>query len=167
MASAKWIPCLRTLLAAFRGSHSNVVTVYNCTLRCWVAGAKCSGRRSCPYARVGGYNASQAHDNEMPEDKLKSPWTQKQLDGFHRAAESLKLYRRAELQDESTGATLVKQLYVDPLPSDHILSTLMKANTTFLVGRKGTGKSTVFQRVQAEVRHRPGYASAYRADRYH
>jgi hypothetical protein len=37
----------------------------------------------------------------------------------------------------------------------------MKANTTFLVGRKGTGKSTVFQRVQADLRHKTGYASAY------
>jgi predicted ATPase len=95
------------------------------------------------------------------DDKVKGPWPWKQLDGFHRAAESLKLYRRAELQDESTGAALVKQLYVDPLPSSHVLNTLMKANTTFLVGRKGTGKSTVFQRVQAKVRHKSGYASAY------
>ena len=37
----------------------------------------------------------------------------------------------------------------------------MKANTTFLVGRKGTGKSTVFQRVQADLRNKDGYASAY------
>lgn len=77
-----------------------------------------------------------------------------------RAAESLKLYRRAELQDEKTGAALIKQLYVDPLPSEHVLKMLMKESTTFLVGRKGTGKSTVFQRVQAEVRHKAAYASA-------
>jgi hypothetical protein len=69
-----------------------------------------------------------------PKDDASTLWSPKQLDGFHRAAESLKLYRRAELQDENTGATLVKELYVDPLPSDHVLKTLMKANTTFLVG---------------------------------
>ena len=98
----------------------------------------------------------------MPvKDDTQTPWSPKLLEGFHRAAESLKLYRRAELQDEKTGAALVKQLYVDPLPSDHVLKSLMKTNTTFLVGRKGTGKSTVFQRVQAEVRHKAGYASAY------
>jgi hypothetical protein len=94
-------------------------------------------------------------------EDLKLPWSKKQLDGFHRAAESLKLYRRAELQDESTGTALVKELYVDPLPSEHVLNTVVRANTTFLIGRKGTGKSTVFQRVQAEVRHKSGYASAY------
>ncbi len=97
----------------------------------------------------------------MPAKDDSTPWSPKQLDGFHRAAESLKLYRRAELQDEKTGVALIKQLYVDPLPSDHVLKTLMKPNTTFLVGRKGTGKSTVFQRVQAEVRQKDGYASAY------
>ena len=83
------------------------------------------------------------------------------LDGFHKAAESLKLYRRAELQDETSGTTLITQLYVDPLPSDHIFNTLMKPNTTFVVGRKGTGKSTIFQRVQTEIRRKTGYASAY------
>lgn len=97
----------------------------------------------------------------MPAKDDPPSWSTKQLDGFHRAAESLKLYRRAELQDEKTGVALIKQLYVDPLPSEHVLKMLMKPSTTFLVGRKGTGKSTVFQRVQADVRHKSGYASAY------
>ena len=37
---------------------------------------------------------------------------------------------------------------VDPLPDDHILKTVLLRNTTFLIGRKGTGKSTIFQRAQ-------------------
>src|SRR6202012_4645556 len=33
--------------------------------------------------------------------------------------------------------------------------------TTFLIGRKGTGKSTIFQRCQYELRTRPNSISAY------
>jgi DNA-binding MarR family transcriptional regulator len=62
----------------------------------------------------------------------------------------LKLYRRAELIDER-GKKLIEDLYVDPLPNDHILKTVLNNNTTFLIGRKGTGKSTIFQRAQYEL----------------
>lgn len=68
---------------------------------------------------------------------------------FLEAVNSLKLYRRAELMDAS-GKKLINELYVDPLPSDHILKTILNPNTTFLIGRKGTGKSTIFQRAQYE-----------------
>ena len=66
---------------------------------------------------------------------------------FLKAVDTLKLYRRAELIDE-IGHELISDLYVDPLPDNHILSTVLKPNTTFLIGRKGTGKSTIFQRAQ-------------------
>src|SRR5690349_24158492 len=33
--------------------------------------------------------------------------------------------------------------------------------TTFVIGRKGTGKSTIFQRLQAELRKRKHQTSAY------
>lgn len=88
-------------------------------------------------------------------------WTSKQLGGFHEAAQSLKLYRRAELQNDIDGTALIEELYVDPLPNDHVLQTMIKSNTTFLIGRKGTGKSTIFQRAQHELRRIPTYASAY------
>jgi hypothetical protein len=38
---------------------------------------------------------------------------------------------------------------------------MMRPNTTFLTGRKGTGKSTVFQRAQHEIRKRKHAVSAY------
>ena len=66
---------------------------------------------------------------------------------FLKAVDTLKLYRRAELIDEM-GHELISNLYVDPLPDNHILRTVLKPNTTFLIGRKGTGKSTIFQRAQ-------------------
>src|SRR4051794_37774724 len=83
-----------------------------------------------------------------------------ELGAFRDAAQSLKLYRRAELRDEG-GEPLIEELYVDPLPNDHVLAMLLKTSTTFLVGRKGTGKSTIFQRAQHELRRTSGAASAY------
>lgn len=85
---------------------------------------------------------------------------QASLDLFREVAQSLKLYRRAELSDAG-GETVIEDLYVDPLPNDHVLQTTLKASSTFLIGRKGTGKSTVFQRAQHELRKLNGYASAY------
>lgn len=80
---------------------------------------------------------------------------QSDLEAFHTAVQSLKLYRRAELEDDR-GRSLIEELYVDPLPNEHVYKTLTKPNTTFIIGRKGTGKSTVFQRAQyglLNVRH--------------
>jgi DNA-binding MarR family transcriptional regulator len=82
------------------------------------------------------------------------------LDRFHTAAQSLKLYRRAELETE-TGVSLIEKLYVDPLPNEHVYQTMLKPNTTFIMGRKGTGKSTVFQRARHGLRTAAGSTSAY------
>jgi Cdc6-like AAA superfamily ATPase/DNA-binding MarR family transcriptional regulator len=87
--------------------------------------------------------------------------TSAQLNAFHEAAQSLKLYRRAELQDEDSGNNLIEKLYVDPLPNNHVLQTTIKPNTTFIIGRKGTGKSTVFQRAQHELRKNSSFLSVY------
>lgn len=88
------------------------------------------------------------------------PFTKAQLDGFQAAAQSLKLYRRAELETDN-GVSLIEDLYVDPLPNEHVYQTMLKPNTTFIVGRKGTGKSTVFQRARHGLRTTPGSTSAY------
>ena len=82
------------------------------------------------------------------------------LKGFADAAQSLKLYRRAELLDQ-LDRPLISQLYVDPLPNDAVLSAMLRPNTTFLIGRKGTGKSTVFQSAQHEIRQQSRAVSAY------
>lgn len=86
---------------------------------------------------------------------------QKTLNNFHKAAISLKLYSRAELSDEKN-RSLIEKLYVDPLPNEQVFKTLLASNTTFLIGRKGTGKSTIFHRVQHEIRkNKSGAISAY------
>ncbi|MGJ4933687.1 BRcat domain-containing protein [Bradyrhizobium sp. HKCCYLRH3083] len=89
------------------------------------------------------------------------PFTQKQRKQFADAAQSLKLYRRAELTTEEGDKPLIEELYVDPLPSEGIFHTMMRPNTTFLIGRKGTGKSTIFQRAQHEIRKQNHSVSAY------
>lgn len=82
---------------------------------------------------------------------------------FSRIAESLRQYRRAELRDftDEIGENAVDTLYVDPLPSDAVLTSVLSSNTTFLLGRKGTGKSTVFARAQSELRKKQNIISIY------
>ena len=77
-------------------------------------------------------------------------FTTDELDKLQEAIQSLKLYRRAELEN-SQGEDLIEKLYVDPLPNDHVHKLLRQSNTTFLIGRKGTGKSTVFLRAQKSL----------------
>ncbi|OAI12709.1 hypothetical protein A1359_13570 [Methylomonas lenta] len=83
------------------------------------------------------------------------------LTKFHDAVQSLKLYRRAELPGQDDDAEVVKKLYVDPLPNDYIFETVLRPNTTFIIGRKGTGKSTIFQRLQYEINKDKKKTSAY------
>jgi hypothetical protein len=75
---------------------------------------------------------------------------------FSRIAESLRQYRRAELKDfeAEIASNPLEALYVDPLPGDAILQTMLSSSTTFILGRKGTGKSTVFAKAQSEIRKR-------------
>lgn len=88
-------------------------------------------------------------------------WTKEELQGFRDSAQSLKLYRRAELIDEDQSSPLIEALYVDPLPQDQAFQTVLRPNTTFVIGRKGTGKSTIFQRLQYELRQNSTRTSAY------
>jgi hypothetical protein len=87
-------------------------------------------------------------------------YTKIQMDGFFEAVESLKKYRRADLIDVK-GRDLLKELYTDLLPNDYILKKSLKENTTFLIGRKGTGKSTIFLRLEQELREKNGYLPCY------
>lgn len=82
---------------------------------------------------------------------------------FAKIAESLRQYRRAELKDFETevGAKPVDQLYVDPLPGNAVLQSVLSSNTTFLLGRKGTGKSTVFAKAQSVLRDQKKLISIY------
>lgn len=87
-------------------------------------------------------------------------YSQLEKDKFFNAVDSLKKYRRAELFDEQ-GNNLLDDLYTDLLPNDQIVKTCLMDNTTFLVGRKGTGKSTIFLKLQHELRKRNDNISCY------
>lgn len=82
---------------------------------------------------------------------------------FARIADSLRQYQRADLKDfqEELGKRPVDVLYVDPLPGDAVLQSVLSSNTTFLLGRKGTGKSTIFARAQSALRDRDDVLSTY------
>lgn len=87
-------------------------------------------------------------------------YSQLEKDKFFNAVDSLKKYRRAELFDEQ-GNNLLDRLYTDLLPNDQIIKTCLTDNTTFLIGRKGTGKSTIFLKLQHELRKRNDNISCY------
>ncbi|WP_335989747.1 hypothetical protein [Acinetobacter bereziniae] len=73
-------------------------------------------------------------------------------DNFYSMVDSLKKSRRADLSDINSDEEIIEELYVDPLESDFVLKSCLKPNTTILIGRKGTGKSTIIARLQHEYR---------------
>lgn len=83
-----------------------------------------------------------------------------QKNGFFEAVESMKKYRRADLIDEK-GRSLLEKLYTDLLPDEFVLKKAMLTNTTFFIGRKGTGKSTIFLRLEQELRKKENFLSCY------
>ena len=80
--------------------------------------------------------------------------TEKEKNGFLEVAESLKKYRRADLVDQN-GESILDELYVDLLDGNIILKRCLLDNTTFLVGRKGTGKPTLFLKLESKYRKKP------------
>lgn len=82
---------------------------------------------------------------------------------FSLISNSLRQYRRAELKDfeRELGAPAIDSLYVDPLSSNAVLNQVLAPTTTFLLGRKGTGKSTIFAKAQADLRRDSHNISVY------
>lgn len=82
---------------------------------------------------------------------------------FSHISNSLRQYRRAELKDfeSQLGGAAIDSLYVDPLPFDAVLNQVLSPSTTFLLGRKGTGKSTIFAKAQSDLRREKSNISVY------
>ena len=87
-------------------------------------------------------------------------YTEQEKTNFSLAAESLKKYRRAEIIGND-GSNLMKEMYVDLLPNNAVLEKCKRDNTTYLVGRKGTGKSTIFLMLENEYRNKKHYLPCY------
>ncbi|MDR5588015.1 hypothetical protein [Clostridium aquiflavi] len=83
------------------------------------------------------------------------------LDNLNKLIVSLKLAQRAELINEDNNKSIIDKLYVDPLPNEAIFKQVIEDSTVFLIGRKGTGKSTIFARAQEYFRHKNKEISAY------
>lgn len=64
---------------------------------------------------------------------------------FFEFAESLKLNQKAELSDVD-GNSLISAVYTDLFPNNAVNDKVNLPNTTVIIGRKGTGKSTIFQK---------------------
>ncbi|OXA94353.1 P-loop NTPase family protein [Flavobacterium hercynium] len=76
----------------------------------------------------------------------------KEKDNFYSMVDSLKKSRRADLSDINNDDDIIEELYVDALDGDFVLKSCLRPNTTMLIGRKGTGKSTIIARLQHEYR---------------
>ncbi|QSX07214.1 hypothetical protein JYG23_07685 [Sedimentibacter sp. zth1] len=59
-------------------------------------------------------------------------------------AESLKLVRKADI--EINNINVINEVYTDLLPNNGIMSKFNLPRTSVLIGRKGTGKSTIMQK---------------------
>lgn len=86
--------------------------------------------------------------------------TEQNRDEFYKAADSLKRFKRAEIKDEQE-RSLIETLYTDLLPENQVYKMILSDNTTFLVGRKGTGKSTIILRLESEYRKKDDYLPCY------
>ena len=73
----------------------------------------------------------------------------KDIKEFSRFSESLKLNQKAELLNED-GDNLINDFYTDLFPNSAVKDKVNLSNTTILIGRKGTGKSTIFQKSMIE-----------------
>jgi len=71
-------------------------------------------------------------------------------DKFLKVINSLGQYRRAELVDNEQN--IIEELYVDPLENNFVFKSMLQNDTTLLIGRKGTGKTTIINRFQHEIR---------------
>ena len=64
---------------------------------------------------------------------------------FFHFSESLKLNQKAELNNDD-GKSLISDVYTDLFPNNAVNDKVNLSNTTIIIGRKGTGKSTIFQK---------------------
>jgi len=87
--------------------------------------------------------------------------TETEKNNFYLMVDSLKKSRRADLSDINNDDAIIEELYVDPLDGDFVLKSCLRPNTTMLIGRKGTGKSTIIARLQHEYRKNNDKLSLY------
>lgn len=84
---------------------------------------------------------------------------QLKINKFLEMVDSLKRHQRAEVFKDNEN--IIEELYTDPLEADFILRSMFNPRITLLIGRKGTGKSTIIGRFQHEIRKTDNQLSLY------
>lgn len=87
-------------------------------------------------------------------------FSQNERNSLRDLIESLKRYNRYDLKDRSN-KSILNDIYVDPLPDEGVLNAALNENTCFFIGRKGTGKSTVFMVAQERLRQTTDKIAVY------
>ena len=72
------------------------------------------------------------------------------INKFLEFSESLKLVRRTRIEDFLDQKN-IDDIYTDLLPKNGVINKVNLPRTTILIGRKGTGKSTIFQKSQKDL----------------
>lgn len=85
--------------------------------------------------------------------------TERSIEKFLEFAESLKLVRNDYV--ETDGKKIIENIYTDLLPNNGVINKVILPRTTVLIGRKGTGKSTIFQKAQLELEKKKSCLSIY------
>ncbi len=87
-------------------------------------------------------------------------FSEQELHSFKKMINSLKRAQRADIFDDEN-KDIIDKLYVDPLPYFGVREKVASDETVFLIGRKGTGKSTIFAAAQSQIRKRKHELSIY------
>lgn len=81
-------------------------------------------------------------------------------ENYLKMVDSLRRHQRAELINDEN-ENIIEYLYADPIEGNFVLNTMLLPQSTILIGRKGTGKSTIIGRFQHEVRKSKDRISLY------
>lgn len=76
---------------------------------------------------------------------------------FKNMSDSLRMYHRItndkylDVSENNKEKNLLEKMYVDILPNNGVLEKVLERGTTFLVGQRGTGKSTIIAMAQHSI----------------
>lgn len=82
-------------------------------------------------------------------------------ENFRHVIDSLKKSRADPITDPHTGDVINQLLYEDPFVDGHLLKEAKRPRTAFVEGRRGTGKSSLFQRLQHDLRRDKRVVTCY------
>jgi predicted AAA+ superfamily ATPase len=82
-------------------------------------------------------------------------------ENFRHVIDSLKKSRAEPITDPHTGEVINHLLYEDPFVDGHLLKEAKRKRTAFVEGRRGTGKSSLLQKLQNDLRQEKKVITSY------